>query len=153
MVKTGRLSTKSQVWVSSFPHYTPEVLFPWEPRYNQAHLRMTTLEISTRVNYGDHHNICSRLTSCRQIEGQEIARMQQSMTKSQPDLVSTMMNVFNRFQINPLSCCLEMCGHHESVTDGRNEWTGQVHSYANAIYDIKYICHHWDRLWLVTQWP
>ena len=31
-----------------------------------------------------------------------MAGMQHSMTKSQPDLLSTMMNVFNVFQINPL---------------------------------------------------
>ena len=31
-----------------------------------------------------------------------MAGMQQSMTKSQPDLLCTMMNVFNMFQINPL---------------------------------------------------
>ena len=43
---------------------------------------------------------CSRLTSCRQIGGQKMAGMQESMTKSQPDLLSTMMKVFNMFQIN-----------------------------------------------------
>ena len=55
-----------------------------------------------KVNYGGHHSICSRLAWCRQIGGQKMAGMQQSMTKSQPDLLSTVMNVFNMFQINPL---------------------------------------------------
>ena len=55
-----------------------------------------------KVNYGGHHSICRRLTSCRQIRGQKVAGMQQSMTKSQPDLLSTMRNVFNKFEINPL---------------------------------------------------
>ena len=54
-----------------------------------------------KVNYGGHHRICSRLTSCRQIGGQKMAGMQQSTTKGQPDLLSTMMNVFNKFEINP----------------------------------------------------
>ena len=60
---------------------------------------MTIFEVFNRVNYGGHHSICSRLTSCRQSESQEI-----SESKSQQDLVSTMMNVFNKFDINPLGC-------------------------------------------------
>ena len=53
----------------------------------------------------------------------------------------------------------KMCGHHESVTGGQtvgwtSEWmAGQAHSYANGVYDIKYICHHRVRLWFVTQSP
>ena len=48
------------------------------------------------------YSICRRLTSCRQIGGQKIAGMLQSMTKSHPDLLITMMIVFKKFEINPL---------------------------------------------------
>ena len=42
--------------------------------------------------------------------------MQQSVTKSQPDLVSTVMNVFNSWDV-----CLEMCGHHDDVMGGQTD--------------------------------
>ena len=50
-----------------------------------------------------------------------MARMQQSMTKSQSDLRSTIMNVSAKFEINPRADCPEMSGNYESVTDGRTD--------------------------------
>ena len=53
--------------------------------------------------------------------------------------------------------CMVICGHHENVTGGQTDGSvsegmdGQAHSYANGVYDIKYICHHWVRLWFVIQ--
>ena len=55
------------------------------------------------------------------IGDQEMARMQQSMTKSQSDLRSTIMNVSAKFEINARADCPEMCGNYESVTDGRTD--------------------------------
>ena len=43
-----------------------------------------------------------------------------------------------------------MCGHYESVMGGQiDRWTaewmdGQANSYANGVYDIKYICQPWS---------
>ena len=46
----------------------------------------------------------------------------------------------------PWAICLEMYGHHKSLMGGQIDgWTaewmdGQANSYANGVYDIKYIC-------------
>ena len=73
----------------------------------------------------------------QQIDLMEIAGLQQSMTKCRPDLVSTMMNVFNKFEINSMSC---LSGNVWTPWKC-NRWTKwmdkRAHSYANGVYAIK----------------
>ena len=65
---------------------------------------------------------------------QQIDLHGQKSTRS--DLVSTMMNVFNKFEINSLSC---LSGNVWTLWKC-SRWTkwmdGQAHSYANGVYDI-----------------
>ena len=112
---------------------------------------MATFEI-TRVNYGGHQSLCSRLTR-KWLESSRAWPKVNRIWGVPWCMYSTSLRSI------PWALCLEMCGHHESVTGGQADgWTsgwmdGQAYSYVNGVYDIKYICHHRVRLWFVTQLP